>query len=326
MDPLTHSLFGLVLGQTGLKRWTRSAAWVAVVASSAPDLDSIFEPFNDVRHLVWHRHFTHSLLFVPLVAAVSVGIVKYVLRRPVDVKGAMGLAMACTAGHLLCDTMTYRGMKLLLPLTNTEWGLQSQGLVDPVMLALLGLALGIPFLSNLVSGEIGAKQGSGRATALLFLVLVGGWWYTRYTIRGTALEELRGRVYEGMAPVRVDLMPTANPVRFEGMVETEAAFKRLEVDLREYVDPEAAQTYFKPVFTVESGRAAQVAGADAKVQQFLTWAHWPRWQVTRYEGATRWVVVVEELASARDKARPRVVVRLNEAYEVLESRYEAAGR
>ncbi len=58
MDPLSHSLVGLVLGQTGLKRLTPSAAWIAVIASNAPDFDSIFEPFGDLRHLEWHRHFT----------------------------------------------------------------------------------------------------------------------------------------------------------------------------------------------------------------------------------------------------------------------------
>ncbi len=324
MDPLTHSLFGLVLGQTGLRRVTKSWAWIAVVASNAPDLDSVFEPFGDLRHLVWHRHFTHSLVFVPLVAVASVAIVKYILRRDVEWRGASIFAAACTLGHLLCDFLTYRRVRLLLPFSNSEFGLQTQGMIDPVMITLLCLALAIPFLSNLVSGEIGARQASGRTTAFLLLALLAGWWYTRFTLRETALEELRSRLYAGLAPRRVDVMPRANPVRFHGLVETENAFQLLEIDLREYIDPEAARTLFKPVFSVESGRAAQAAAADPKVQSFLTWAHWPRWQSTRYEGETRWVVVVEEMAFRAERRRPRVVVELNERYEILSSEYEAA--
>ncbi len=326
MDPLTHSLFGLVLGKSGLHRRTPSWPWIAIIASNAPDLDSVFEPFADLRHLVWHRHFTHSLFFLPLVALFSLLIVRYILRRPLEWRAAFFFALFCTGGHVFCDWLTYRGERLFLPFDASLWHLQTQWLIDPVLISLLVLALGIPFLSKLVSGEIGAKSGSGAITAIVMLCLCGGWFYTRFLIRQAALAELNSRVYEGLAPRRIDVLPTANPLRFQGLVETDTAFKEIPIDLREYFDPEDGQTYFKPVFTAESGRAAQLAGAVPEVQSFLSWAHWPRWQVQRYDGEARWVVLVEELAFENHRTHPRVVVKLNERYQVLETTYEAAQR
>lgn len=326
MDPLSHSLVGLVLGQTGLKKLTPSAAWIAVIASIAPDFDSVFEPFNDLRHLEWHRHFTHSLFFAPLVGLVSVAIVKYILRREVQWKGATIFATICCLGHLCCDLLTFRGVRPFLPFSDWKIGIRSQGLIDPIFLTILFLALAIPFLSNLVSSEIGAKKSRGNVVAILMLLLASGWCYSRYLLRETALNELRGRVYEGQPPTRVDVFALSHPLKFIGYVETDTAFKELEVDLQDYFDPEAGQNYFKPVFTAESGRAAEKAGTDKKVQVFLTWALWPRWQVTRYDGDVRWVVVVEELSFERNRKRPRVIVSLNERYEIVESKYEAAQR
>ncbi len=326
MDPLSHSLVGLVLGQTGLKRLTPSAAWIAIIASNAPDFDSIFEPFNDIRHLEWHRHFTHTFFFAPLIGFLSVAIVKYILRRPIEWKGATIFATICCAAHVCCDFLTFRGIRPFLPFSDWKDGLRTQGLIDPVFLTILFLALAIPFLSNLVSGEIGAKKSRGHVVAILMLLLSGGWFYTRYLFRETALNELRGRVYEGLPPTRVDAFPMSHPLKFVGYVETDAAYKELDVNLQDYFDPEAGQTFFKPVFSVESGLAAQKAATDHNVQVFLTWARWPRWQVNRYDGEVRWVAVVEELAFERHRSRPRVVVSMNERYEILESKYEAAHR
>jgi membrane-bound metal-dependent hydrolase YbcI (DUF457 family) len=324
MDPLSHSLAGLVLGQTGLKRLTPSAAWIAVIASNAPDFDSIFEPFGDLRHLEWHRHFTHTLFFAPLIGVAAVAIVKYILRRPVEWKGASIFATVCCLAHVCCDLLTFRGVRVFLPFSDWKTGLRTQGLIDPVFISILFLALAIPFLSNLVSGEIGAKKSRGNVVAILMLLVAGGWFYSRYLLRETALNELRGRVYEGQTPRRVDVFPLSHPLKFVGYLETDTAFKEIDVDLSEYFDPEAGQTFFKPVLSVESGRAAEKAGTDDKVQVFLTWARWPRWQVNRYDGDVRWTVVVEELAFERHRTRPRVIVSLNERYEILESKYEAA--
>lgn len=326
MDPLSHSLVGLVLGQTGLKRLTPSAAWIAVIASNAPDFDSIFEPFNDLRHLEWHRHFTHSFFFAPLVGLLSVAIVKYLLRRPIEWRGATLFATICCWGHVCCDLLTFRGVRALLPFSDWKGGLRTQGLIDPVLLLLLFLALAIPFLSNLVSGEIGARKSKGNVVAILMLLLAGGWFYTRFLLRETALNELRSRVYEGQSPQRVDVFPLSHPLKFVGYIETERAFREVDVNLQDYFDPEAGQTFFKPQFSVESGLAAQKAASDDKVQRFLSWALWPRWQVNRYDGDIRWVVVVEELAFERHRSRPRIIVQLNERYEILESKYEAAER
>ncbi|MDX2266757.1 MAG: metal-dependent hydrolase [Bryobacter sp.] len=324
MDPFTHSLCGLVLGQSGPKRWTPSAAWIALVASNLPDFDSVFQPFHDIRHLVWHRHFTHSLCFAPLLALASVAVVHYVFRRPVAWRGAFGLALLCVLAHLGLDLLTIWKVKIGLPFTSAGFSLQTQWMVDPILLILFAAALAIPFLSHLVSGEIGAKRGSGALTARLAWVVIAAWFILRFNLHATALEELRSRVYEGAPPRRVEAWPSPHPLRFTGLVETERAIYVLPVNLLEYVDPETAQAYFKPVFQPAEGRAAQAAAADSNVQTFLAWAQWPRWQVFEYEGERPWVVIVEEIARESANQRPRVVVTLDRQFRVIDSKYEAA--
>jgi membrane-bound metal-dependent hydrolase YbcI (DUF457 family) len=324
MDPLTHSLFGLTLARTGLNRLTPSAAPIALLASNLADLDSVFQPWGDIRHLVWHRHFTHSFAFTPVIAFLAVAIVHWLLRRPVRWRGAMILAWACSVGHVALDLLTIWKVRAGLPFSGNAISLQSQWMIDPVLLILLGLALAIPFLSNLVSGEIGARKGSGQATAVVCLVLVAGWFLLRAQLHQTVVEELRSRVYEGAVPTRVEAWPTMHPLRFTGYAETEKAIYVLPVSLLEFVDPEAAQAYFKPVYSAESGRAARMAGLDEKVQIFLSWAQWPRWQVFRYEGPEPWVVIVEELGAENNQTRPRVIVKLDANYRILSSTYEAA--
>jgi membrane-bound metal-dependent hydrolase YbcI (DUF457 family) len=324
MDPLTHTAVGFTLAQTGMKRWTRSPFWVMFFAASAPDVDGLFFLPGDVNVLEWHRHVTHSFAFAPVLALLVVLGVKYVLRRAVDFRGAWALATVGVLSHCLVDLLTYRGARVLLPFNEKQLALQIEWFFDPVLMTLLVLGLGIPLLGRLVSQEIGAKPGSGSVAAVVCLTLALAWFGVRYSLREQALAEVGSRVYEGIAPERVDVFPLMNPLQFHGLADCGRFFKSLEMDLSQYFDPEEAQTYFRPVPSVEAGRALQVAGTTHSARVITAWARWPRWQVNRYDGETRWVVLIEELAVEPWKSRPRVIIRMSEKYEVLEERYEKA--
>ncbi|MGH9445631.1 MAG: metal-dependent hydrolase, partial [Terriglobia bacterium] len=41
MDNLTHTLTGIVIGQTGLRRKTRFAMWALIIGSNLPDVDVV---------------------------------------------------------------------------------------------------------------------------------------------------------------------------------------------------------------------------------------------------------------------------------------------
>lgn len=67
MDPLTQGLLGAALPQSASnKRHIVAAGVLGVVSGMAPDLDVLIRSSTDpLLFLEYHRHFTHSLLFIP---------------------------------------------------------------------------------------------------------------------------------------------------------------------------------------------------------------------------------------------------------------------
>lgn len=325
MDPLTHTAIGFTVGRAlGAPRWTKNWAWVMLFAASAPDGDGVARVLGAEMMLDWHRHFTHALAFAPLMALATVVGVKYVLRRQVEWWGAMGVAMVGVVAHDLTDLLTYRGTRILLPFSDEHYAVGIESFFDPVMYLLLGLAFGIPFLSNLVSGEIGARKASGQATAWVMIVLVCGWLGVRYVLKQEALGELGSRVYQGETPRRFEVYPSWRPHEFLALVEGREFQKIIDLNLFEFFDAEGGQTLYRQTPSEEAGRALRQAAGSRVAQMFLSWARWPRTVVTRYDGETRWVVLLEELAVERHLSRPRVVIRMDEQYRIQSEVYERA--
>jgi membrane-bound metal-dependent hydrolase YbcI (DUF457 family) len=330
MDPLTHSLVGLTIAQTGPKRLSPHWPWITILAANLPDFDSIFLFAHDTRHLQWHRHFTHSLAAIPLMAFLCVAFFRFVLRLKIPWRGSLLLASLGVLSHDLVDWLTFRGSRIFLPFDDRIHSLKLVTMIDPVLLSLLALAFAIPFLSGLVAGEIGARRGSGRLTASLVLLACLSWLGCRYYSREMALSEVRSRVYEGAIPRRVEAIPTINPLAFDVLVECDDFYKELSLNLLEFYDPEEAQTWFKPKPSIEAGQALQAASQNQMLQVFLTWAHWPHWRVVSFgpndslptDKQGRWVVIVRELAADRSQKPPQIILVLNDEYKILEEKYE----
>ena len=79
MENLTHTLVGVLLARAGLDRWTPRATALCVVAANLPDID-IVTAGSSINYLTYHRHITHSLPAVPVMAALTVLIVEGVHR------------------------------------------------------------------------------------------------------------------------------------------------------------------------------------------------------------------------------------------------------
>ena len=67
MDPLTHAVLGAACAQVVLQKQDKRNAWlVGALAAMAPDLDIVIRSASDpLLPLIYHRHFTHSLIFAP---------------------------------------------------------------------------------------------------------------------------------------------------------------------------------------------------------------------------------------------------------------------
>ena len=76
MDNLTHSLFGLTLAQTPLRRVGPGATLTLVLASNAPDSDIVVAMTRGgAAYLTAHRGSSHGPLGVVGLAIVTAGLV-----------------------------------------------------------------------------------------------------------------------------------------------------------------------------------------------------------------------------------------------------------
>ena len=73
MDILTHGLLGGTLAQScSNKSETRAATTVGFLAALLADADALIRSSTDpLLTLEYHRQFTHSLIFIPIVAQPS---------------------------------------------------------------------------------------------------------------------------------------------------------------------------------------------------------------------------------------------------------------
>jgi hypothetical protein len=109
LDNLTHSLFAMTLARTPLGRAGRGTTAALLLASNAPDIDSITAVGGLPNYLVWHRGPTHGLLGILGLGVVTAGIVqtarRYVPRHRTaadDAPFGMLVAASVVAGCFMC--------------------------------------------------------------------------------------------------------------------------------------------------------------------------------------------------------------------------------
>src|ERR1017187_1944517 len=76
MDNLTHTAIGLFLSRIGLGRWSPGATPIVLIAANIPDIDVVSSAGGALNYLAYHRHLTHSLLLMPVMALAAVVVVR----------------------------------------------------------------------------------------------------------------------------------------------------------------------------------------------------------------------------------------------------------
>ena len=134
MDLLTQGLAGSAIAQSFTKpQEQRRAAFCGAVAGMAPDLDALIRsPDDPLLNLEYHRHFSHSLAFIPLGALIVAVIIWLVARMRWPFRQTY---IACLLGygtHGLLDACTSYGTYLFWPFSSKEvsWSLIS--IIDPL--------------------------------------------------------------------------------------------------------------------------------------------------------------------------------------------------
>lgn len=147
MDPVSHALLGSSVARVAMGRPLGRAAWLPGAAGALlPDADTLIRSAADpLLYAEFHRHFTHSLAFIPLGGVVAA--VPWLLRRASRPhwKAYTAAATLGYATHGLLDASTTWGTRLLWPFSDARVAWNWISIVDPVftLILLTGVALAV---------------------------------------------------------------------------------------------------------------------------------------------------------------------------------------
>lgn len=291
MDPITHFMTGAVLGRSGFNRKAAYATLAMTLAAEAPDLDVIWSVRGPIAAFQHHRGWTHTLLGLPLEAAVVVGVIwlfhRWRLKRNPSLKQAApvrwGLlyvfAIIALLSHLLLDWTNNYGLRPFFPF-NPRWYAGSLVfIVEPVMLVLLLAGLIGPALFGLINSEVGARKPvfRGRGWAIAALIGIVALWSWRAVEQQSAVQIALNGDYGGANNVQI-LHVTAdpypiNPFRWQVVVETPDFYQLATVDtLHDTLATNAhSDVFYKPPTTM----ATLVAKRSWLGQVYLDWSKIP---------------------------------------------------
>ncbi|CAM1365368.1 metal-dependent hydrolase [Tenacibaculum xiamenense] len=134
MDSLTQIVLGAATAEAVVGRKIGNKALLfGAIAGTIPDLDVLASPlFSDVGELIFHRSFSHSLLFVIFggwfFAYASWKVFKW---EKLSFKDLFLVFSFCFLTHILLDTCTTWGTQLLWPFTSYGYALYNVSVVDP---------------------------------------------------------------------------------------------------------------------------------------------------------------------------------------------------
>jgi len=300
MEPVTHFLTGACIGRAGFNRKSAYATLAAVLAAEAADIDILWGFAGPVEELKHHRGITHTFIAVPVIAAVVVGVVWLIDRiRSSRAKPASGTgdvkrvkapaalswgwlyltAMVAALSHLLLDWTNNYGVRPFFPF-NPRWYMGSIVFIaEPLIWALLLLALIMPWLFGLADQEMGARRVRfrGRGWAIFALGGMVALWGWRGFEQQQALTMLAKTQVARDPVIRIALEPyPVNPYHWQAILETHDYYQTAEVNTFNPDSPVAITSdpqldvMYKPADTP----AVEAAKQTLLGRVYLDWGSW----------------------------------------------------
>lgn len=171
MDALTQGILGATVGQAALgHKMGNRAGVVALLGGMAPDLDLVIRSSQDpLMALVYHRHFTHALVFIPAGGLVVGTLAWLVFRRKLGWRLVVAAATIGYATAGLLDVMTSYGTQYLWPFTDARLAWDWIGIIDLFFTLPLVIGTAIAFKRR---RRLPALVGLGVALAYLLFGIV----------------------------------------------------------------------------------------------------------------------------------------------------------
>lgn len=150
MDPISQGAVGMIATQSvASNSKTKLAALVGFLAGTAADLDVLIKSDADpLFGLFLHRHFTHSLFFIPFGAffvAISLWSIAKIFKNPLPFNLLYIFSFIGFATHGLLDATTSYGTVLLWPMSSSRIAWDWIAIIDVLftlpILVFIGLTL-----------------------------------------------------------------------------------------------------------------------------------------------------------------------------------------
>jgi len=204
MDTITQGLLGAAAAQAVLARRLGPRAWLyGALGGMAADLDIVIRSSDDpMLAFLYHRHFTHSIAFVPIGGLICA--LPWLLRRRFAAE-RWRIAAATTVGyatHALLDAFTTYGTQLWWPFARTRIAWDFVAIIDPIYSLLL------------LAGVLFARRRRSPRPALLALIASSAYLALGGVLHARAVTAARTLAHDrGHALSRVDAFPQL-PVNF----------------------------------------------------------------------------------------------------------------
>lgn len=142
LDLITQGLLGATLAQTASRRAELGTATaVGLVAGLLPDADILIRSSGDsLLNLEYHRHFTHSLIFIPLGGFIAALLAWPFVRQRLHFPRLYLYALLGYGLSGLLDASTSYGTYLFWPFNDTRVAWNIISIIDPVFTLPLLLA------------------------------------------------------------------------------------------------------------------------------------------------------------------------------------------
>lgn len=221
MDPVSQVAAGALFAGALPKKVRNNALRLPLfsggVAGAVPDLDIFIRSATDpLLSLEYHRHFTHSLAFIPIGALICAVVLWIIFPKRIKpmFQHVYIWCFAGMASHGLLDACTSYGTQLLQPFSNLRISWDLLSIIDPLItLPIVGL-LGLAFLS---------KKHLFVSVALVWAVSylgVAGLQHHRALDHVQAIAEARGHT-----PERIEAKPTfGNLLVYKGLYAFEGRY------------------------------------------------------------------------------------------------------
>ena len=283
MEPVTHMLTGAVLARTGLNRRAAHMTFAMLIAAEFPDIDTLWRIGGPLTAFAHHRGITHTFVALPFEAALITGCF-YAFHRlrkqpiagqkaPVSWAWLFAGTLIALLSHLLLDWTNNYGLRPFFPF-NPHWYAGSFVFIfEPILFAILLLALVLPALFGLINSEISSRKQlfRGRPAAIAALVAIAALYLFRANEHSKALTLAAANTPE---TTRVFASPyPTNPFAWSVVTETPATYTVSTLNTRTG-QPDATvpvTTLYKPADTP----AIATAKRTALGRIYLDWSMLP---------------------------------------------------